>query len=72
MNVDKIIRVIGYIVYTAIWSPIIILAIVATPIMVLATDVRVGRSIRGSIDGLKNMFIETIQHDMEFIQTGKW
>jgi hypothetical protein len=72
MDVEKIIRILGYIVYTALWSPIIVTAIVAAPIVLLALDTRVGRPIGGSIEALKNMFMESFYHDMNFIRTGKW
>lgn len=72
MNVEKIIRVLGYAVYTALWLPLIVLAIVTAPIVVLVVDLRTGRSIKGSINSLKTMFCDSIRHDVNFIQTGKW
>lgn len=72
MNVEKIIRVLGYIVYTALWLPIIVLAIVSAPIVVLAVDLRLGQSIKGSINSLKDIFVDAVRHDVEFIRTGKW
>ena len=72
MDVGRIIRILGYVVYTALWLPIIALAIVAAPFMVLAMDVRVGRPIGGSIDGIRTMLTESIRHDIEFIRTGTW
>lgn len=72
MNVEKIIRILGYTVYTALWLPIIGLAIIAAPIVLLVLDLRVGKPISGSMEALKNMFIESFYHDMNFIRTGKW
>jgi hypothetical protein len=72
MDVGKIIRILGYTVYTALWLPIIVLTIVAAPLMVLAIDVRAGRPIGGSVNGICSMFKESIQHDIEFIRTGTW
>lgn len=72
MDVGKIIRVLGYIVYTALWLPILVLAVIAIPVMVLAVDVRTGRPISGDIAGIKGMLVESIQHDINFIQTGTW
>lgn len=72
MDVEKIIRVLGYIVYTALWLPVIVLAIVITPIVWIAMYVRAGRPVKEGIDTWRRAFMEGIQHDMEFIQTGKW
>lgn len=72
MDVGKIIRILGYIVYTALWLPIIVVTIVAVPLMVLAIDVRVGRPIGESINGIWSMLVESVKHDIEFIQTGNW
>lgn len=72
MDVEKIVRVLGYIVYTALWLPIIMLAIAATPVVLLVVDIRAGRTIRETIDHLKNLVLENFQHDVEFIRTGKW
>jgi hypothetical protein len=72
MNVGKLIRILGYIVYTALWLPVILLTVIAAPLMVLAVDVRVGRPIGGSIEGIVGMFKESIQHDVEFIRNGTW
>lgn len=72
MDVEKIIRVLGYIVYMLLWSPFIVLSILALPIVILAVDLREGRSVKGSFMAIKTMFEEIVRHDIEFIQTGKW
>lgn len=72
MNVEKVIRVLGYIVYTALWSPVIVIALLATPIVWLGMCIRNGHPARTAIDGWKNTFMTNVRHDMEFIRTGKW
>ena len=72
MNVEKVIRILGYIVYTALWSPVIVIGIVVLPIVWLAMHIRAGLPIRGCVKSIKNLFVTGIQHDMEFIRTGKW
>jgi hypothetical protein len=71
-DVEKVIRVLGYTVYMILWSPIIVLALVGAPIVFLAIDLRAGRSVADSFKGFKDLIIAIIQHDKEFIQTGKW
>lgn len=72
MNVEKIIRVLGYILYTALWSPILVLGAVILPIIWIALFVRAGRPIREAIGSFKRALIDGIRHDMEFIRTGEW
>lgn len=72
MNVEKIIRVLGYIVYTALWAPFIVFAIVVMPIAYAAIWARVGQSIADGLREFKELLINNIQHDMEFIRTGEW
>lgn len=72
MNVEKIVRVLGYVVYTALWSPVIVLAIVITPIMSIALTIRNGGTLKSCIRDLKNGFMNGLKHDMKFIQTGEW
>lgn len=72
MNVEKIIRVLGYIVYTALWTPIIVLAVVVAPVVCLAMCVRAGLPIGQCLETLKRLLVNTIQHDRDFIRTGKW
>ena len=68
MTVEKFIRILGYIVYAALWSPVIALCMIMFPIgfMVMYKSVQVGWAVW--IMGLKS----GIQHDMEFIKTGVW
>lgn len=68
MTVEKFIRILGYVVYTALWSPVIILCMIALPIvmMVLLKSVTDGWTV--FTQSLKS----GIRHDMEFIKTGVW
>lgn len=72
MNVEKVIRVLGYIVYTALWSPVIVLALIVTPMVYLMMGVRSGAPIKTWMQAWQRGLMTGIQHDMEFIRTGKW
>lgn len=72
MNVEKVIRVLGYIVYTALWLPVIIVALVILPIIWIALCIRVGMPIKDGIDLYAKALLNNIHHDMDFIRTGKW
>lgn len=72
MNVEKVIRVLGYIVYTALWSPVIVLALVVVPVVYAAMWVRAGLPIKECLTAIKGQLMNGIRHDMEFIETGKW
>lgn len=72
MDVEKVIRVLGYIVYTALWSPVIVLALVITPVVWIAMYVRAGRPIKEGIETWARALLNNIHHDIDFIQTGKW
>lgn len=72
MNVEKVIRILGYIVYTALWSPVIV---VITPIAFVAFMVmakRLGMTTREGLKMTGQSFKAGIQHDMHFIKTGVW
>lgn len=71
-DVEKVIRVLGYIVYTILWSPVIILCLTITPIIYSGMCVREGKPVNNVITMFKDSLVNGIQHDMEFIQTGKW
>lgn len=68
MNVEKIIRILGYIVYAALWSPVIVLGMIVLPIgfMIMFRSIAEGWSVWKM--GLK----AGIRHDMEFIKSGVW
>ena len=72
INVEKVIRVLGYIVYTIIWSPVIILCLTIIPIVYGANRIKNGEPIKNVVTMYKNALLNGVQHDINFIQTGKW
>ena len=68
MTVEKFIRILGYIVYVALWSPVIVLIMIVLPIWVLIKT----RSLSFTWACIKNGTKYGIHHDMEFIRTGVW
>ncbi len=68
MTVEKFIRILGYIVYVALWSPVIVLILIVLPIWVLIKT----ESLSLTWQLLKNGLKTGIHHDMEFIKTGVW
>ena len=71
-DVEKVIRVLGYIVYVALWSPVIVLAHVIVPPVLIALYLRAGLTFREAINICAKLIYAGIQHDANFIQTGKW
>lgn len=71
-NVEKVIRILGYIVYTILWSPVIILGLTIMPIVYGAMCIRAGKPFKNIVTMYKDMLVNGIRHDMEFIQTGVW
>lgn len=71
-DVEKVIRVLGYIVYTILWSPVIVLCLTITPIVYGGMCIRSGKSIGNMVSMCVESLKSGIRHDMEFIQTGKW
>ena len=72
INVEKVVRVLGYIVYTIIWSPVIILCLTIIPIVYGANYIKNGEPIKNVVTMYKNALLNGVQHDANFIQTGKW
>ena len=68
MNVEKFIRILGYIVYVALWSPVIILISILLPVWVLIKTESLSLTWWLLKDGVKT----GIRHDMEFIKNGVW
>ena len=68
MNVAKFIRVLGYIVYVALWLPVIVLVMIVGPIafMIMFESITEGWAVYKM--ALKSGF----KHDKEFIKTGVW
>lgn len=72
MDVEKVIRVLGYIVYVALWMPFIIVYMLIAPIWWMVVTYKAGYSVRDAILHFLRLLMVGIQHDMEFIRTGKW
>lgn len=68
MNVEKFIRILGYIVYVALWSPVIVLISIMLPVWVLIKTESLSLTWMLLKDGVKT----GIRHDMEFIRNGVW
>ena len=68
MTVEKFIRILGYIVYVALWSPVIAIVMIVGPIvaMIMTRSITVGWKLY--VYGLKAGF----NHDKYFIDTGVW
>ena len=72
LNVEKIIRILGYIVYTALWAPFIILISVVAPIVLLIIAIRNGLRIREVMRWYWSKLKEGFAHDKNFIDPGVW
>lgn len=72
LNVEKIIRILGYIMYTILWSPFIILVLVTAPIMLLIITIRYGMKIKEVTEWYLKWLKVGFDHDKNFINTGEW
>jgi hypothetical protein len=68
MTVEKFIRILGYIVYAALWSPVIVLGLIILPIVYMI----IFKSIKDGLTVFMKALKFNIYHDMEFIRTGVW
>lgn len=68
MTVEKFIRILGYIVYAALWSPVIVLGLVILPVVFIIMF----KSIKEGLSVCMMALKAGINHDMEFIRTGVW
>lgn len=68
MTVEKIIRILGYIVYTILWLPVIVLALIILPMVYIV----IFKSIKEGLYVFAKAIKHNINHDMEFIKTGIW
>mgnify|MGYP003293681351 CR=1 FL=1 len=68
MTVEKFIRILGYIVYVALWSPVIVLGVIILPFVftIMFKSIPEGWAV------FKMALKSGINHDMEFIKTGVW
>lgn len=72
MDVEKVIRILGYIVYVAVWSPVIVLFMLVAPVVWPIVFMRAGMTFTESINLFMYALKSSIQHDAYFIRTGKW
>lgn len=72
MTVEKFIRILGYIVYVALWSPVIVLSLIILPFVWAYMYVRAGYGVKEGIIACSKALKIGVQHDMEFIRTGVW
>ena len=71
-NVEKFIRILGYIVYVMLWSPVIVLALVILPIMALYKGLKIGMTVEQITKGYLESLKFSVIHDVNFIKTGEW
>ena len=72
MNVEKFIRLLGYIVYVILWTPLLVLIAPISIIAMLVTLNRVGATTKEALQLTGKSFMNSIRHDIEFIRTGIW
>lgn len=72
MDTAKLIRTIGYIVYTCLWLPIILACMVFMPILVMVTCIKEELPVISGLKWFGESLKEGIAHDMNFIKTGEW
>ena len=72
MDVAKVIRTLGYIVYTALWMPVILLILVAMPIWATAVCISNDWPVSSGFIWMRQAIAGSIAHDMNFIETGEW
>lgn len=68
MTVEKFIRILGYVVYAALWSPVIVLGLIVLPIAYMIVFKSIPRGLSVYMMALKS----GINHDKEFIKSGVW
>lgn len=72
MNVEKFIRTLGYIVYVALWSPVIVLGLLVMPFAWLIGFMRMGCTAKEAMKLYWKAMKKSIRHDIHFIKTGVW
>lgn len=72
MDTAKLIRAIGYIAYTALWMPIILLCVVIMPIWVTIACIRAELPVINGLTWFVQSLMQGIMHDMNYIKTGEW
>lgn len=72
LNVEKTIRVLGYILYNILWLPIIAPILVLAPIMVFVIGIRNGWKLKTVMQAYFDKLKSSFEHDKNFIKTGEW
>lgn len=68
MTVEKFIRILGYIVYTVLWLPVIVLGMIVLPMVFMI----IFKSVKEGLSVFMMALKYNIYHDMTFIETGVW
>lgn len=71
-DVAKVIRALGYVVYAALWSPVIVLGLLVLPVVWLAMFKQAGFTAKEAMESYGMALKANIQHDMNFIKNGVW
>ncbi len=71
-DVAKVIRVLGYMVYAALWSPVIVVCLLVLPVVWLVTFMRAGFTVKEAVKSYGLSLKASIQHDVNFLKTGIW
>ena len=71
-DVEKVIRVLGYAVYVALWSPVIVVLALVLPVVWLVQFKRFGFTTKEAMESMREAFKMSIMHDVNFIKTGVW
>lgn len=72
IDVAKIIRALGYVVYAALWSPVIVILLLVLPVVWLVTFMRGGMTMKEAIKLYGVALKASFMHDVNFIKTGVW
>lgn len=71
-DVAKLIRILGYIVYVILMSPMILITLIIAPTWLYYEMSQMGATKEEYKHTLKKLFKMSIEHDMNFIKTGVW
>lgn len=71
-DVEKVIRVLGYIVYAVLWSPVIVILLLVLPVVWLVIFTRAGFTVKEAMQSLFKALKASIMHDVNFLKTGIW
>ena len=72
MNIEKFIRILGYIVYVTLWAPMLVIITPIATIAFVAIYTRLGFTFKETCTLYAKSMKNSILHDMEFIRTGIW